>query len=459
MSWILYKNPWLGKTVPVGEEGTFPFLPYLNYDVANMTVSAVTTTIDPNDPLNKPNQNPNAITLPGLPQLVNELISGDYQSWLQQAPNEIECAKALVEVDLVYSGSDPNTQALFWYNPANPGTPLTDGSGVLRLPMNCKVTNAESQTYSQLTSWSASEPVPTGYAEYLYNCLAQLHFDGDLTLTELECSDLLPIGCIFNTSDGIAAWKSMNALVLAVTEDIDSGTTSVQFGPPLNLGLGDLAELFRARLGILPSYKLQQRTSGKLTAGSNVIGQTHAPDTSSIPAPGGPSQTKSLPWAVTLIAPVAPSTQWQAKVNPNSYLMATQQQGDVVPLTGGTPLGQPFNINPNGGPYDGDIVYVEVPVTGLEPGIGQVTSGSVGGTFSPALPAWDASGDAYVANDGASPPNQTFFRVLLATIAPQVGSAPPVVTATCTQNLLIFNTIIGSEAAIMAYPTNTGTPA
>jgi hypothetical protein len=192
-----------------------------------------------------------------------------------------------MEVWFEYNGSDAATAALFTFDPSAPGTPTAAGDGYLVRYYGLKVTNASTKVYTELTSWSAAEPVPTGYAEYLYTALEQLHFEGTLTIFETECSDLLPPGCVFNTSDGLAAWQAMDALVLSVSEDIDNGLTRVQFGPPLMLGLGELEELFRANLGRLPSFKLTQRTSGKTTAGSNVIGDKHAADSTATGPPSG----------------------------------------------------------------------------------------------------------------------------------------------------------------------------
>jgi len=309
---------------------------------------------------------------------------------------------------------------------------------------NCKVTNAESKTYTELTSWSASEPVPPGFAQYLYECLAPLHFEGELTTVEPECSDPLPIGSIFNTSDGLPDWQAMNALVVGVEEDIDRGATTVRFGPPLFLGLQELEELFRANLGRLPSYKLNQRTTGKTTAGANVQNPKHSADTNTVHAVV-PS-VRSAPWSTTVNVDAA-SGAWTAYVNPHSYLMQSPVRGDIVTISSG--LNSPLSLN-----SAGDFIYLECTVSSLAPGTATVNSGSAGGTFDPTKPAWDPGGQGYLANDGATPPNQTFFRVLLSTIAPD-SKGNPVITPCCLNHLLIFNVADTGEAAINAFPAST----
>lgn len=285
LPWALSKQPNLKATkgIPYVDVGA-PL-----YDTDNMAVAFIGVTIDPNDPLNDKDKNPNNITLPNCPELVNELVSKSFPPWLQDAPNALDVAKVIIEVHLKYTGTDAATQALFWQDPTDASNVLTATTGgVYIFRYGCSITNADTQTYSQLTSWSAGEPAPTGYAKALHEALDQLHFQGTATITEDECSDLLPTGCVFNTSDGNPDWHTMNALVTSVDEDIDRGTTVVRFGPPPYLSLELREEIFRANLGRLPSFKLQQRTSGMLTAGSNVVGAEHAATTHVIQPPSPP---------------------------------------------------------------------------------------------------------------------------------------------------------------------------
>jgi len=51
-------------------------------------------------------------------------------------------------------------------------------------------TNAETQTYSRLTSETEAEPAPTGLAQALYAAVSVLQYDGVLELTEQECSGI-----------------------------------------------------------------------------------------------------------------------------------------------------------------------------------------------------------------------------------------------------------------------------
>ena len=49
-------------------------------------------------------------------------------------------------------------------------------------------TNAETQTYSRLTSATEAEPVPAGLAQAIYAAASVLQYDGAVELTEQECT-------------------------------------------------------------------------------------------------------------------------------------------------------------------------------------------------------------------------------------------------------------------------------
>ena len=57
-------------------------------------------------------------------------------------------------------------------------------------------TNAETQTYSRLTSETEAEPVPAGLAQALYDAVSVLQYDGVLELTEEECSGAAAPGAV-----------------------------------------------------------------------------------------------------------------------------------------------------------------------------------------------------------------------------------------------------------------------
>lgn len=134
-----------------------------------------------------------------------------------------------------------------------------------RIPLSVTVTatNAETKRYSALGSAEQPEPSPAGLAAALYAAWNRLQYDGDVTIAQEECSVAVCPGYKLNLTGGRSEWASMNALVQAVTEQIDTGTTTIQFGPARHLGPDELRQLlvgFRRRA---PAYTWRARTTGK----------------------------------------------------------------------------------------------------------------------------------------------------------------------------------------------------
>jgi len=445
MSWIFYKLPWLKAAINPGAPGSSN--PY-QYDWVNIYLESISTTIDPHDPLNEIPQtksNPNSVPLPDCHTLINELLTANVPDWFQ-SDLELDAAKVVIDTRLRYRGTDQATKLLFWYDPLNPQTPKTDGSGYLpQTTFTTKVTNASTQVYSEVTSVSAGEPAPVGFAQSLYEALAPLHFEGELTIVEQECSDPVPIGCVFNTTDGNPDWQTMNALVLSVNEEIDSGTTTVQFGPPLMLGLREIEELFRINLGRLPSFKLDQRTTGLFTAGSNVSSSKHAADTNTSGSPTSPLNFQDFPFQVLWRYNPADPTKntFQAMVGLNSSLLLSSNLFDNTPITG---LNTWFNLLAN------DTIWMRATVSGyvVTPGTPTIHSFGNGDTdYNPTAAPWTTGG--IVENDGASPPNQTLFRKVIAVSTADVNGKPSI-KQYVTTDMVIKNIFLTPEPAIYPYP-------
>lgn len=443
LPWALSKQPFLTatKTIPYQDVGA-PV-----YDTANMKVDFINTTIDPDDPLNKPSQNPNNITVNGAAppgdcvQLVNELLPGGFPNWLQDDPNDLDKAKVTIECHLKYDGTDAATQTLFWQDPTDPSIVITDGSGVYIFYWTGLVTNADTDTYTELTSRQGGEPVPAGFAQYLYNCLKDLHFEGELTIIEQECSDVLPCGCVFNTNDGNPDWQSANMLVLSTQEDVDSGTTSVQFGPPAFLTLDEMEKLFRVNLGVFPAYKLQQRTTGELASGSNVIGAEHGADTHVVNPPTAPITVQLGPFAVsTRKNPDDPTgNTFQVKVEENGVFL--NKDGSNVTVTG-TGVWRNLNANDTGW-IEGDVVgYACSTVAAKNYG-----NGDTGYTTSA---YWITGG--LTEDDGGTTKNQTKLRKVLFVFIPDSNGKPMLQTQQTTTNLQMQSSFATSEPMIYPFP-------
>jgi hypothetical protein len=303
-------------------------------DYSNMTMTGLVTTVNPDDPA--------AVDLDSN-TLAEELLTGAVTPWMK-TNDSILAIDASLLCQVSYSGDDDATLAYFTNQP-QPGT--------AQVPVQCKITNAQTQTYQELTAFQQAEAPPIGLAEYLFGVLSALHFEGTLELTNLEATNPLPIGCVFNTTDGNAQWRSMNALVLKVDIDVDAGKTKITFGPTVSLDANDLVDLIRAQSAPLYSWQLNQRTTGTAGAENAVIGHAH----SSAAASNSPLIPTPTPFMIFIRpAPVAegeaPSGDFQAKVILNSNLLKTVTPGDNQVITG---LDSWFTFYPGE-----DMIWLEV---------------------------------------------------------------------------------------------------
>lgn len=98
----------------------------------------------------------------------------------------------------------------------------------------------------ELTGQAGGTPElpPVGLAAKFFNSLyTYLYWQGSVRLHEQECGGVLRPGRMLNLLNGAAAWASMNTPIQVVTEDLDSGVTEAEFGPPEHLGPQDFFAL------------------------------------------------------------------------------------------------------------------------------------------------------------------------------------------------------------------------
>jgi hypothetical protein len=124
-------------------------------------------------------------------------------------------------------------------------------------------------------------------AQALYNAVSVLQYDGELTLQEQEVSGSLSVGDLFNLTGGnLAAWTTMNGMVQSITEDLDNGTTQVEFGPPKHLSAGELVDLLRVNRSRTIFYWPTLQTSGIGAGSESVALGDNTPEKNSSSTPG-----------------------------------------------------------------------------------------------------------------------------------------------------------------------------
>jgi len=254
------------------------------------------------------------ITLSNVP---NELLEGSIAPWMN-----LYAAPLLVSATLKYTGA------------------TTDESSAVFDAMNQRVvytrvigTNAETQTYSRLTSETEAEPVPTGLAQALYDAASVLQYDGVLELTEQECSGLATPGSLLNLTGGRTEWATMAAQIQHVEEMIDLGQTKITVGPAKQLGHADLVELLRVNRSRRISFRLSERTTGSGSGNAaRVQGGQQSPRSDSVfrPSAGGaPALNKPFQ-----ILDASDATGLKVSLNANSFLQQSLTPNDTVAITG-----------------------------------------------------------------------------------------------------------------------------
>jgi hypothetical protein len=366
-----------------------------------------------------------------LSNVPNELLEGSVATWMN-----VLSAPLIVQGTLQYTGAETAEATDVW------------GTSKQRVLYTRVIgTNAETQTYSRLTSETAAEPVPAGLAQALFDAVGVLQYDGVLELTEPECSGVAIPGGLLNLSGGRAEWATMAAQIQRVEESIDLGQTRVIVGPGKHLGHADLAELLRVNSQRRPSYRLSERTTGEATGNAaQVQGGDQQPRSDSVFRPssaGTPEANKPFQ-----LLDLSDTTGLKVQVNANSFMQNSLTPNDTFAITG---LGTPIAVQV------GTQIWLEVDFTSNAASAAAIASGTAGWSGFPA--PFIYSGTA---------PNQTLSSAfvligyLAAASSPLDGtiitggpaSAP--VTAKIiqcvSQDLLLRNGCFNGQAAIFPFP-------
>jgi hypothetical protein len=210
-------------------------------------------------------------------------------------------ARTRVLAKIAYQCKFPNTNGM---DPAGgPFTGIDGDIGTKDISVDIMLTNAPigTNTYSAVASQQLPEIAPANLAQYIYEGVGTLVFDGSITFTQVEATQLVGLGNTLNlTGSSQSAWANMNAVVQAIDVDLVTGRTTVTFGPPKHLGGADLIELTRVNryrpmivnAATQLSPQIQQSADlGDITplnnsAGGNAVRQTFG---TNVPVASGPS--------------------------------------------------------------------------------------------------------------------------------------------------------------------------
>jgi hypothetical protein len=263
-------------------------------------------------------ENPEDYPGVSLADLPNELLEGHVSAWMN-----VVAAPLLVSATLQFSGA-PTDESNEVFGATNQRVVYTRVMG----------TNADTMTYSRLTSETDAEPIPTGLAAALFAATGVLQYDGALELTEPECSGTGAPGVLLNLAGGRAEWAAMAAQIQRVEEKIDLGYTKITVGPAKHLGQSELTAWLRANRSRRLSYRLGERTTGSGSGdAAKVQGGEHSPRSDSVFRPSASSGTAE-PNKPFEILDASDVEGLKVTVNANSFLQQSLTPNDTFAITG-----------------------------------------------------------------------------------------------------------------------------
>ena len=256
--WLQRHQPWLNQFTEAGPGGASTRLlaTWESYEV-EPDPGARATGGNPGNTDDSPDDYP------------NELLSGNVTDWMQTGPDAIITGRITVHVSLKYQYPDtPDDESSKAYNIFGPdGGQLANFNNDLEFQVCVRGTNASTKTYTQLSSYDAPEPAPTGFAAILYSALSILHYEGTYTTVSAEAG-AATLGTVLNITGSRQPWSTMNALVQEITDDLDAGRTTWHVGPPGYLSIRSLMAMLNYTRHRRPSTHIAERRSGQPSAPS-----------------------------------------------------------------------------------------------------------------------------------------------------------------------------------------------
>ena len=134
---------------------------------------------------------------------------------------------------------------------------------------NIEITNGTSGDYSTTESVTGGENYIIGnggIAQYLYNHMNCLQYDGDAVhvkanFADTGAADYVDLGNSLNLSNGAAEWATMNAQIQSIEEDYFHHTTTITIGVAKHLNSGQLSSLLNMWRNRRPWYNPALRSS------------------------------------------------------------------------------------------------------------------------------------------------------------------------------------------------------
>jgi hypothetical protein len=166
------------------------------------------------------------------------------------------------------------------------GTPITKGNTVEH-HADIEVTNGTTQSYSTLASTTPGEAYIIGnggIAQYLYEHLNKLQYEGNYAKVEVAFGTVLTLRNAINFSGGATSWATMDAQPQGIRRHYGKKTTEIQIGVSKWLTAEELSVILNMWRYRRTWYNPNLRTQNNLSDSSNI---DQAIATGNANSPGG----------------------------------------------------------------------------------------------------------------------------------------------------------------------------
>lgn len=183
--------------------------------------------------------NPNAerIEVEEIDQLPRELVRGSIEDWMRLNVGDIAIT---IEIEKEGDWSSATEEATAAWKKGV--------SSIIRMT----ATNAQTKVYKGISQWVNPEDVPLGIAEGVFKAITSgSRYEGSVTIADEEVGSAYYHGTRLNvagTADALLG--TMKSPVNSVAFNVETGETSISFGPPPELSPTDFLEwqrILRAR--------------------------------------------------------------------------------------------------------------------------------------------------------------------------------------------------------------------
>jgi|GEM_PF-2149242 len=228
-----------------------------------------------------------ALSSADLALFTNRLVRGTHHSWMTTGGNPVRSLKVRVSVKTEHAVYDVvATGDTLGQLPANESSSNTATNGQRHNKVNTEETHCENELTnasnaldgSPFTATTVASTTPGelyilgegGIAQYLFNALQALQYDGEYAKVETEFANNVGLMNAVNFTGGRDEWTAMNAQPQSVTEDFGTRETFVRIGVSNHLTAGQLSSLLNMWAFRRPWYNPAVRADNSVSNGGEV---------------------------------------------------------------------------------------------------------------------------------------------------------------------------------------------